>query len=513
MPNKGASHYDVIVVGCGVAGSTVGAILSALAHKRVIVLERAERIGGRAISFRGEAIREPRDYQNPLGLAANSWVHPATEPELAQLIQKGLLNGYVLEAGGRAAWYTNRGRVSYLLQAFNKPSIFYPNVGFVWFDHEWKAHNVVRGVPYGWMSAKDYVEAHKVSKRLMETVATQEAEKYDRVSLKDWLAQITGSAPALEFHYNLGTFHTILNDPALISAGENMKVVLMSKAAGVHITNGAWGFAGSPGHRFIVEGLAEVIRDHGGEIVTSANVKEIALQNSRVTGVVAEIGGEVRDIKAPVVVSTAPPRAALQLLPPKALSESFKAMLGKTIQAGVVSAHLGLRKPLSDFCKTPIDPRSFFAAPVLVSQDEGFRGHVPIVGCTLSAIAPTQAPEGKHLGMLISNVLDYEARDKKKADRVVEKMLAFMDTAFPGYRQALDWIIFVVTETALCWKHPEDPKPDVKCPSVEGLYFAGDAFGEHANSGGIDAAAHSGVYCAGAITANSYLEVLPPVLR
>ena len=92
-------------------------------------------------------------------------------------------------------------------------------------------------------------------------------------------------------------------------------------------------------------------------------------------------------------------------------------------------------------------------------------------------------------------------------------MVEFFDDAFPGYQDQMDWIIFTVTDTALCWARPEDEKLDIVCPSVQGLYFAGDAYGRSCNSGGIEAASHSGIVCAGIITGKDYLDMLPEILR
>ena len=137
-------------------------------------------------------------------------------------------------------------------------------------------------------------------KRFFETPTIQDAEAYDRVSLKEWIAEVTTNPLATEYCNNLGTFHTVVNDPALISAGENIKVVLQSAAADVHLTYGAWAFAGAPGHRFIVDGLADVIRAQGGHIVTNARVGTVTIDEGQATGVVVNVGGEEREIKAVV---------------------------------------------------------------------------------------------------------------------------------------------------------------------------------------------------------------------
>ena len=514
MPSKISDNYDAIVIGCGIAGSVVGAILSNMEHKKVLILEKASQIGGRAISFRGEGITDAEEFRQTLALSANVWVSERTEPDLPTLIRKKMLNGYVFEAGGRGAWYTNRGRVSQALALFNKASIFYSNTGFVWYDHDWKPHIVNRRAKYGWMSDTDYAEMVKIHKRkfLVRTIA--EAEKLDHVTLKDWVEAITENELAQEFHYAMGTFQTIINDPALNAAGENLKVFLQVIETGVHITNGSWGFAGAPGHRFITEGFAAAVKDAEGDIVTNARVKEVIIQNGRATGVVVEMDGKTMEIKCPVVVCTAPPKALLKILPESVLPTDFVRLSKKIIHTSMVAGQFGMIKPLNAFCELKVDPRSFYHTSMLIPESEGlFRGNVPLDIVAMSAMAPTTAPEGKHMMGMASSILAEEAHDKKKVDIVIDRMLKFSDTAFPGWRKSLEFMFFTVGDTCILWRHPEDEWVDVKCPTIEGLYFAGDTYGKRVNEGGIEGAAHSAFICASAITGKDYLQLLPPVFR
>jgi len=514
MPAKISNNYDVIVVGCGIAGSLVGALLSNKERKKVLILEASAQIGGRAISFRGEGITDADAFRKTLAQSAHAWVSERTEPDLATLIKKKMLHGYVLEAGGRGAWYTNRGRVSQALALFSKPSIFYPNVGFVWYDHAWKPHIVGRREKYGWMSDQDYAEMVKVHKHKLQIHTIAEAERLDHVTLKDWVEGITKSELAQEFHYAMGTFQTIINDPALNAAGENLKVFLQVLETGVHITNGSWAFAGAPGHRFITEGFAAATRDAEGEIVTNAQVKEVIIKDGKAIGVVAEIEGKTREIKAPVVVCTLPPKALLQLIPEQLLPADFVGLTKKIIHTSMVAAQIGMTKPLHTFCKLEVDPRSFYHTSMLIPETEGlFRGNVPLDVVAPSAMAPTTAPEGKHLMGMASSILADEARDKKKVDVVIDRMLKFADTAFPGWRATIEFMFFTVGDTCILWRHPEDEWVDVQCPTIEGLYFTGDTYGKRLNEGGIEGAAHSAFICAGAITNKDYLQLLPPVFR
>ncbi|OGP88225.1 MAG: hypothetical protein A2031_02920 [Deltaproteobacteria bacterium RBG_19FT_COMBO_43_11] len=514
MTSKISSSYDVIVIGCGIAGSACGAILSNMDHKKVLILEASPQIGGRATSFRGESITDADRFRKTLALSAHSWVSERTEPDLSTIIKKKMLDGYVLEAGGRGAWFTNRGRVSQALALFNKASIFYPNEGFVWYDHDWKPYILGRRNKYGWMSDDDYAEMVKVHKQKFQVRTIADAEKLDHVTLKDWVESITKNELAQEFHYAMGTFQTIINDPALNSAGENLKVFLQVQETGVHITNGSWAFAGSPGHRFITEGFATAAKDAGGEVVTNAAVKEVIIQNGKAIGVVAEVEGKPVEIKSPTVICTVPPKDLLKLIDENLLPADFVSLTKKIIHTSMVAAQIGMTKPLHEFCELKVDPRSFYHTSMLISETEGlFRGNVPLDIIAMSAIAPTSAPEDKHLMGMASSILDSEAHDKKKVNIVIDRMLKFLDTAFKGWRKSLEWMLFTVGDTCILWRHPEDEWVDVKCPTVEGLYFAGDTYGKRINEGGIEGAVHSAFICAGAVSGKDYLQLLPPVFR
>lgn len=65
MSGEIAKEYDVIIIGCGIAGSVVGALLSSMGQKKVLILEQAAVIGGRATSFRGRGSRTPTSFAKP----------------------------------------------------------------------------------------------------------------------------------------------------------------------------------------------------------------------------------------------------------------------------------------------------------------------------------------------------------------------------------------------------------------------------------------------------------------
>ena len=91
--------------------------------------------------------------------------------------------------------------------------------------------------------------------------------------------------------------------------------------------------------------------------------------------------------------------------------------------------------------------------------------------------------------------------------------MKFADTVFPGWRKSLDQVLFTIGDTCILWRRPEDEWVDVKCPTIEGLYFAGDTYGKRTNEGGIEGATHSAFICANAITGKDYLQLLAPAFR
>ena len=79
----GSDRFDVIVIGAGVGGPTAGAILAQKEGMKVLVLEKAGRVGGRDISFDLGAESE-RSYRKLISDAASTW-YVKSEPGLHDL--------------------------------------------------------------------------------------------------------------------------------------------------------------------------------------------------------------------------------------------------------------------------------------------------------------------------------------------------------------------------------------------------------------------------------------------
>ena len=118
-----------------------------------------------------------------------------------------------------------------------------------------------------------------------------------------------------------------------------------------------------------------------------------------------------------------------------------------------------------------------------------------------SATDPTCAPHGKHLLTAYLPLTEEESHDRRKVMKVVEAVPLFLEGAYPGFTNCIDWALY-----PLCWKlegvaksisQAGTLKPEVKAEGLEGLYFAGDT----ARGFGVamDCACSAGINCAAAV--------------
>ena len=502
-------NYDVIIIGGGIAGTTAGAALSSEAGKKVLVLEQASQLGGRATSFRGEGIKNKESHLKVLHEAALSTISDRCEPSFEEMIDNNMLNGYVFECGVRGAWRNNRGRVSKVMDYYNKASNFYGNQSFVGIgvDGDFTAKHKIGFNKPEWMNNEDYAETMKVGMALLAVKTKEEARAYNNVTLEEWMSKITTNEKAIEWHNNRCTFHTVVNDPSLNTVGEDMAVSLIYRSdSKVSHDFGAWGFAGAPGYIHLSNSLADVIHQYGGTVKKNVKVKEVIIENNEVKGVAAIIAGIEHIFNAPIVINTIPPHKMSTVLPVDKLDEDFQIAAKRTTIASCISGYIAMDRPMMEFASKKFDERAFMWGPVIAKAEEGFKGDVPLVGVDLGSIAPTRCPEGKHLHAWVANVLKEEAEDEDKVNLVIDRMQEYFDNAFPGWRNSCEFKMFIVNYGALIWRLPGDPHPDVICKNIKGLYFAGDTYGKDCTCGGTEGATQSALYCVEAITGLSLRE-------
>lgn len=168
----------------------------------------------------------------------------------------------------------------------------------------------------------------------------------------------------------------------------------------------------------MVEALAGLLREHGGEIRTGAEVVRVLQETGRATGVELASGEKINAGRA-VVANVTPTILFQQLLPPEQLPPTFR----RKVEAyeygpGTMMIHLALDGPvpwadadtddLQQFAYVHIAP---YVADLARTYEQALNGILPdnpllVVGQT-SAVDPSRAPEGKQVLWLQVRALPY----------------------------------------------------------------------------------------------------------
>ncbi len=515
-----AKEYDVVIIGAGAAGLTVGAVLAAKEHRKVLVVEREEELGGRLASFIGGKRSvsyfgkelDAQEYQNVLR-AVYTWV-VRTQPDLPTLIGQGFLDGYTFEAGVHATFWGYKGRVACVLDYLGKHLDLPGNEGFAVIDpRDNKWYQIQRGGRYEWMTD----EANDETKRLlgeMASLSLKEAEKYDLTSFGQWLNERTRNREVYEFLAAVASIHMVTGEPDLMPAGDFLKFMAVAKDAGMNLVTGSTGTAGPPGFVEVTVKLAEAFRENGGEIMLGTPVEEVIIADKKAQGVTVRTKNGPQEIKARSVLCTVPLNHIFGIIPERHFPADFVTKVRERFWgAGMLSGYVGLKRDIIE--DKGVNPKSWLLVPSIIKASEGFIGDVDIITFMSSNFNPLRAPKGKHLWEFSIALTDKEMHDNNKLNRVIDETTAFMQRNFPTWLEDMDWQLWTTSDEGYgIWPPIGERRPDVKSPWIGGLYFAGDGYGARRWGAGLDAAIHSAVLCLDSISGRDYSsEILPEYHR
>ncbi len=442
MTNQGNNEqWDVIIVGGGISGCTTGALL-ADAGKKVLILEKGDKIGGRARTFTHD--------------------------------------GYTMELGGHLL---EDDTLNHIFRKFGKDyeMLKTTDVKLLWGDK--------------WLNPKELYKQNrddlrKISQEILE-MSWDDVEKLSDIGLEDWLRQRTDSQGIIELFGVIGVLDYNMFSYNDIAASE---ALAMRK---LHLENHgviAWSQYPPGGTMALVRTLSEIFQEKGGMIRTQSQVLEVLIEEGKVTGVeVAEPKVLPNEypvgvaIKAPVVILTLPLWQLPSVLPKDKIPEWYieKAeWLGKhrdgwfSFYAGTDKSIMGLT--LYGYSKLP---RS---------------GH-PGGSMEPSAYDSSLAPPGKHLILCAASCAGHY---EWFSDRVLmkEKMKAFeadMQEVFPDLKKHCLWKRWHVVDNFAQLQHPGlvgPVRPGFEIPGAKDLYLASETarvFGM-----GMDAAARVGIHVA-----------------
>ncbi|AFM28005.1 phytoene desaturase family protein [Desulfomonile tiedjei] len=435
--------YDVIVVGAGIAGLGVAAILAKEARQHVLVLDRFPTPGGRLSCF--------ADYPGH-GWTVDTGLHFI---ELGPLSSSHELNR---RAGKEVSWASLSQTVEF------------------WNGNRFQ--NLADLVP---MNREDKT----AFKSLLQTIASMsdtQIEAWDNRSLEEWLSENVSQKPLKELITDIGMIMTTIPAAIDMAAGEVLYIARDNLRKAKQLLAASYPLAGMQG---LTSGLEEVIRECGSEIKVACEVQEILIKNGRALGVRVPIGShpyqaeycmpETRAVYADRVVCALPIYQLGKVIDFSTKRSPLPHWWVKRIQdiqneiTGLVGYMIGLKEPV-----VPTDKLCFFTAL------QTNHAKLPFQAFPASNYSPGVAPQGKQLWHTDIVCEHAEASDKFKRERLLKLMWEDIKEMFPGIEDKLEWRIPYYVDG--CDGLARKPglvgnfKPGLRAPGVTNLFFAGDTY-------------------------------------
>ncbi len=512
--------YDVIIIGAGLAGLSVGALLSAEEKMNIIVLEKEDYVGGRLLSFAGEGDHlllqgkklDVQGFKKALA-SVYTWV-TWSEPDLETIVSKGLLDGYSFEAGGHATFWGNRGRVACLLEHLDLHIDLPGNEGFSVIDPErYELFPLERGRDFAWMSPESNRETKKLL-REMAIASDEQMAEWDTISFGKWLNDRTQDRKTYEFLAAIASIHMVMGEPEMIPAGDFIRFMRTAGQIGMNLISGSTGIVQRPGFVYIGERIAEYITGHQGTVRTGAQVSEVLFEGKRANGVRVKTADGEEVLSADAIVCTVPIRKVWPFLSRERFSEPFvKKVDEEFFSVGMLTGFVGLKSDI--LADAGVNPKSWILAPSIIKAEEGFIGDVDIVSIMPSNFEPSLTPEGRYNTGYSIALTDGELNDKAKVHRVIETARTIFHKTFPKMKEDTEWEIWTCSDKGFGdWPPPGELRPDTVIEGLQGVFFAGDGYGAKTWGSGMDAAIYSALLCVNEITGKDYVEkVLPEYHR
>jgi len=283
--------YDVIVIGGGIGGASLGAILAA-EGKKVLVLEREKMLAGRMtdISFKGHTI--------------NAGGHFLGEPD--DII------GKIYEHVGIKLEYTS--------EIGESP---------IYRDGKWSLAREFFNM--------DKEEYKKVIQAISQT-SFEELAAYDDVPLRTWLQKHTMDPGTIAMFENICRGEFLMDDWYNFSAGETLIIRKMYFQRWRRPVTALWPKCGLKG---TVENLMNVVNTTGGDVITDARVVDLIVENG-----IAKKGLLVRHLVIPGGLENT--RKILQFLANEVSKNTYVNIMPQYRPCGLVYEHEVLSRTITN---------------------------------------------------------------------------------------------------------------------------------------------------------------------
>lgn len=497
-------HYDAIVIGAGVGGLTAGTLL-AHSGQKVLILEKADRVGGRALSIKGEEITQNgiEWYKN---LLRNQYTYLANpEPELKQMVDKKMLDGYTLDIGYHGVSMNGNG---YMLDfeeiiggiddvqmngshygTYYKNEFYMDLVGSQQIDPKYLKIIKKEKLPF----LKFYTTPYELT--------DEEIDKLEGVSLLDWGTEtgLTKNEIIWNNICSVGTIFSTINNPADISIGDMFRY--FKHVIGPKVMKGLVDYIGG----FVTDGVmawshsvTKKFNRLGGELYLNTTVKEVMIENGNIKGLIAQSSdGKKLEFTADKIISNVPIQDTFKFIDKTHFPDTWVEAKENMYGYGSYTPYMGLNK----LVMPEEHAKCNFKNGRVLSKADGFDWDVFICWGIQSVVDPKSAPEGKYLYTAYLPMTEKESKNRQLVDKIVARLPDFMEEIYPGFKESIDWKLDLV-----CWKlegvaksisQAGTQKVPVKSEHVNGLYFAGDTAKGYGVA--MDCACSSGIICASEI--------------
>jgi len=380
--------YDVIVIGGGIGGTAVGALLSHGGLKTLLV-ERNEVVGGRCSTYEREGFK--------IDVGVHSFGRTG----------KGPLGRVLSMIGMEDA-------VEWVLAQKPGPVMHYQ--GKFWkFPRE-----LDKLVP-----PSDFSGLMKLFTDMMQI---QDTKELDAIDLKSWMSKYTENTLIHSFINNICVLYFVVPYYEA-SAGEFVRCLsALTKDLSTGYAKG--------GCVSIPLAYAQGIRNFGGDVRTGVSVERIVVEEGRVQGVELE-GGEF--VSSRMVISNAGIRETVNNLVGRNHfnSEYLEKIDGLKYSMSAITLKLALEKPITHYkiinALTMEDPEEKFSSIMEGKVPDTVDLFIPVP----SNYDPSLAPEGKQL--IIAGTAVPRENFERNREKWINNSMKTLEEIFPELSSNLMW--------------------------------------------------------------------------
>lgn len=438
MTNK----KNVCITGAGIGGLTAGALLTKQGYK-VTIFEKEQIVGGRSLSFTGTGLTL-ENYKNFL---SNYCMHlPFSEPEIEEIFDKKLLDGYTLDLGFHAIGGGTVSTIRDVLSEFDEQiEMLESNTGFI----------KDNGYEIPFLSRSDKVRMFPLILQLLLS-GESTMKKLDKVSMAETIKKYGRGKTKIALEVFSRSITTV-NDLNRISTGEMFRAQKRLLKASKPV--------GYPQHglRTLSNILVDIIKQNGGEILLKKPVTQIIIDDHKAVGVVVD--GEEHFFNT--VVSNILVQHLFTIADERQFPDEYVKNLKSLTGTGALCAYYSLDKVRPDLLGKTFQ---------FIERDVGIEGNDVVGMIDFMAALPESglAPPPYHLVQSYIICTPNEAKNKKILEKLKRLLDKNLEHLMPDFRSHLKWAIYpAIWHLDGVAKTIDNDKPEIKTP-VENLYLIGD---------------------------------------